>query len=79
MRVQVKLFATLVRHMPDAEAGMPFEVTLDRGATLCDLTDYLGLPRDQLKVAFVNGRARPLDWRLDHGDEVGLFPPIGGG
>jgi len=79
MRVRVKLFATLVRHMPDAESGMPFEVTLDHGATVCDLTDYLGLPHDQLKVAFVNGRARPLDWRLEQRDEVGLFPPIGGG
>lgn len=79
MRVQVKLFATLARHMSAAEPAMPFEVTLDHGATLSDLVNCLGLPRDQLRVAFVNGRARPSDWRLQQGDEVGLFPPIGGG
>jgi len=39
----------------------------------------LNLPREEVKVAFVNGRTRPLDWPLQPEDEVGIFPPIGGG
>jgi molybdopterin converting factor small subunit len=39
----------------------------------------LGLPDDVVRVVFVNGRARPRDWALSDGDELGIFPPIGGG
>jgi len=32
-----------------------------------------------VKVFFVNGRARPIDWDLEPGDEVGIFPLVAGG
>ena len=79
MEVRVKLFATLARHLADVKPGTPFEVALCSGATVEDLVEKLDLPRDQVKVVFVNGRARPMDWFLESGDEVGIFPPIGGG
>jgi molybdopterin converting factor small subunit len=79
MRVYVKLFATLRRYAPDAAAGIPFEVDLPEGATIADLIHHLNLPAEEVKVAFINARARPEDWRLEPGDEVGVFPPVGGG
>jgi len=80
MRVRVKLFATLRSSVVSGMApGTPFEAELCAGATLAELIDYLKLPREEVKVAFVNGRARPMDWSLREGDEVGIFPPIGGG
>ena len=79
MRVCVKLFATLGRYYGDARLGASFEVELPAGAAVGDLVRRLNLPRDQVKVTFVNGRARPTDWPLEPGDEVGIFPPIGGG
>jgi len=39
----------------------------------------LKLPREEVKLFFVKGRARPIDWPLESGDEVGIFPLIGGG
>jgi molybdopterin converting factor small subunit len=30
-------------------------------------------------VFFVNGRARPMDWRLEPDDDVGIFPLVAGG
>lgn len=79
MKIRVKLFATLTRHLPNAHSGTPLEVDLPKGTTLADLIKKLELPAAEIKVIFVNGRARPLDWQLNQGDEIGIFPPIGGG
>lgn len=79
MRVRVKLYATLGRQRPGVAPGYPFEVELGEGATIGDLLTQLGLEPAEAKVTFVNGRARPLDWTLQPDDEVGVFPPIGGG
>jgi len=79
MRVKVKLFATLVDYVPGVKSGVPFEVELHNGTTLSDLMNQLNLPQREVKVAFVNGRTQPLDFQLQNDDEVGVFPPIGGG
>lgn len=88
MKVSVKLFATLATSVSKAllaqypqgiRAGRPFEVELPPGSSLADLVAYLALPREQVKVVFVNARIQRLDYRLQSGDEVGIFPPIGGG
>jgi molybdopterin converting factor small subunit len=88
MKVSVKLFATLARsvsgtilaqHPQGIRAGQPFEVEMPEGSTLADLVTHLSLPSEQVKVVFVNARARQLAYRLRSGDEVGIFPPIGGG
>ena len=79
MRVKVKLFTQLVSYVPDAEAGVPFEVDLHKGATLADLINQLKLPLTEVKVTLVNGRAQPLKFPLKNNDEVGVFPLIGGG
>ncbi len=78
VRVHVKLYATLRRYVEGAQTGVPFDVDLD-GSTLSELYAALKLPAEEVKIAYVNGRARPEDWRLEAGDEVGIFPPIGGG
>lgn len=77
MRVQVRLFATLARHA--ADHGGVLELELPEGSTIGDLVSLLKLPPEELKVTFVNGRRRPLDYPLHVGDRVGMFPPIGGG
>jgi molybdopterin converting factor small subunit len=87
LKIYVKLFATLVQHAPQTvvaqQAGMRggqrFEWELPEDGTLTHLIEALALPRQEIKVAFVNGRARELDYRLRAGDEVGIFSPIGGG
>lgn len=79
MRLTVKLFATLDKFRPDAAGGKPFELQVHDGATVQEVIGMLGLPDDVVRVVFVNGRARPRDWTLSDGDELGIFPPIGGG
>jgi len=88
MKVHVKLFATLVRSVPQAllahhpqgiRSGIPIEVELAGGSTLADLLVYLRLPPEEVKLIFVNGRAQEEGYHLSDGDQVGIFPPVGGG
>jgi molybdopterin converting factor small subunit len=88
MKVYVKLYATLASSVSDAiqaqhpqkiRAGSRLEINLPERSTLIDLVTHLALPREQVKVTFVNAKAQDLDYRLQPGDEVGIFPPVGGG
>lgn len=77
--VQAKLFATLRRHYPDLAIGETMAVELPDEATVGQLLEELTLPEEQVKVVFVNGIIQKEDHSLSDGDEVGLFPPVGGG
>jgi molybdopterin synthase sulfur carrier subunit len=79
MRVLVRLYATLGRNHRVSDPSVPFQVELRQAARLTDLLERLGLTSEAVHIAFVNGRARSTDWQLQDGDEVGLFPPVGGG
>jgi sulfur-carrier protein len=79
MRIQVKLYASLARLHPTVRAGEPVEVHLLAGATVGDALAQLALPSELVKVVFVNGRVRATCWLLQEDDQVGVFPPVGGG
>jgi molybdopterin converting factor small subunit len=77
--VHVKLFATLRQYRPGLGIGEPFPVDLQDGASVRDLVRHLQLPEDQVRIVFVNATFQVLDHVLADGDEVGIFPPVGGG
>ena len=77
--VYAKLFAILRRHYPHLGIGEPMPVELPEGATVGDLVEHLRLPVDQVKVVFVNNVIREAEYPLADGDELGIFPPVGGG
>jgi molybdopterin converting factor small subunit len=79
MHVTVKLYATLRHYGPEARAGMPFEIELPAETTVEELIKQLNIPIKETRITFVNGIIQEPDWKLKDGDEVGLFPPIGGG
>jgi sulfur carrier protein ThiS len=84
MQVQVKLFASLARRGPERiqgeiRAGQPFPVELPAGGRVQDLLRHLALPDGEVKVVLVNARARTPDHALSDGDEVSIFPLVGGG
>jgi molybdopterin converting factor small subunit len=83
MQVKVKLFASLAKYaqhgQSDTLPGTPFLLELPAGATLADLALALHMPAEEVKIAFINAVTHPLETTLKDGDEVGFFPPIGGG
>ncbi|NJD59712.1 MAG: hypothetical protein C3F13_11965 [Anaerolineales bacterium] len=79
MVITIKLFASLSRFSPGGLPGTPFEVDIPPSTSLRQLADRLRIPAEEMKVAFVNGLICDLDRILQPGDEVGFFPPVGGG
>lgn len=73
--IQIKLFASLGRYMPDN--GEIF--LIDPGLTVRDLALGLGIPLESAKLIFVNGQKRDLSTTLSGGERVAIFPPVGGG
>ncbi len=79
MLVHIKLFATLSRFSEGGYAGAPFEFELPEDSTLQDLVKLLNIPAEEAKVTFINGTIQSMDWIIQPADEIGIFPPIGGG
>jgi molybdopterin converting factor small subunit len=77
--VYARLYATLRRLRPELGLGEALPVELEEGATVDRLVQELELPEDQVKVIFVNNLVRQGDYVLSDGDQLGIFPPVGGG
>jgi len=59
--------------------GEPLGITLDDKARLGNLFSELKIPKEEIKVALVNGKWEEESYLLEDGDRIGLFSPIGGG
>ena len=88
MKISLKLFATLADELPriasgslprGVSAGTPVEIDVPDQSTLSQLLEHLSIDKKGSLLLFVNGKVRRADYRLSPGDEVGIFPPIGGG
>ncbi len=74
MRISVKCYATLCGHNPpggilDVADGLTVEAVLP----------LLKLSGADIKLVFINSKNSALDSVLVDGDQVGLFPAVGGG
>ena len=74
MLISVKCYATLRGYQP--KGG---DLEMDEGLSVKSLLQSLGLPLEEVKVVFVNGRHASLEQELRHGDKVAAFPAVGGG
>lgn len=77
--IHVRLYATLAKYAGGSIMHEPIDLELSEGSTLDDIYKRLGIPPDEVKTAFVNSTMRQPDYVLCDGDEVGVFPPVGGG
>jgi len=73
--IKLKLFATLEKYSSDISD--PYPIT--SGVTAGELIDQLKIPRDKVKLIFINGVRSIFSNPLREGDRVGIFPPVGGG
>jgi len=78
-KVKAKVFATLRRYVPELGIGEAMEVEVSPGTSLEDLLAHLGVPYEEVRVVYVNNVCRDLNYRLVGGDQVGIFPAVGGG
>jgi len=75
IRIDLKLFVTLSQYHP-GDGGFH---EVEEGTTVAGMIRDLGIPKDTVKLIFINGKKAEPDREICHGDRVGLFPPVGGG
>jgi molybdopterin converting factor small subunit len=74
MHVTVKLFATLRQgRFNEEEREYPV------GTTIGYIIQALGISEKEAALIFVNGRHAKTGDKLQDGDTLAIFPPIGGG
>lgn len=79
MKVEVKLFASLRRFQSPEAQGGKVQVELEEGAIVQALLDSLGISGQEAEIILVNGLRTETDALLKEGDQVSLFPMLGGG
>ena len=79
MKIEVYLYATLSKCIPDGNNGPTHIVDVEEGTTVSDLLRQLGVPIQSAKLIFLDGIHSDLDAVLEEGNRLGVFPPVGGG
>ena len=79
MKVNIRVFATLRRYLPELGIGEPLTLDVPEGTTLDEIREQVGLPEEEVKVYMRNNRqARPEDTAED-GDRITFIPAVAGG
>jgi molybdopterin converting factor small subunit len=80
MRIELKLYASLARFMPDETGGSAAKtLEVGEGTTISELLEAMKVPVNAVKLIFLNGTHAKGDRVLKEGDRVGVFPPVAGG
>ena len=79
MKIEVRVFATLRKYVPELGVGEPKTAELPEGATFEDLREILGLPLEEIKVIMRNGLQTDMDEIIEDGDRIAYVPAVGGG
>lgn len=74
MRVTIKLFAFF------RESRFKIENRdLEKGTTVGNIVDVLGINREEIGVLMINSRHTTLETEVSENDILAIFPVIGGG
>jgi len=77
MKVNMKCFATLVNvGSCNFDDGTVYKLKEDQ--TVEDLISASGLPKEDIKIAFVNSKKVGFDAVLSEGDRIAFAPATGG-
>ena len=76
--ITLNLFGDHRRYQPPGETG-PVYVACRAGATIAELLQQLGIPRDEETAISLNGELGRVSDVLKDGDELVLFGPSEGG
>ena len=79
MKIEVRLFATLRKYLPELGIGEPKFIKLPEGTTFDELRQQLELPLDEVKVIMRNGIQTELEEIIQDKDRIAYIPAVGGG
>jgi molybdopterin synthase sulfur carrier subunit len=75
-RVTVNLYAGLREFIDGAQS---IDVELEPGVTIGQVIEQLGVPIEKTRIIFLNNRAAEPTTPINPGDQLSIFPAIGGG
>ncbi len=76
MKVNLKCFAVLSEgDVCDFTGSDQYEISEEE--TVKSLLDRLGMPKEEIKIIFLNNKIVDFDAVLHDGDQLGLAPPVG--
>ena len=75
-QVQVSLYAALREYVGRSPS---VDVEITSGQTIRQVLQQLHVPVEKARIIFLNYRAAGLDDPLLGGEQIGVFPAIGGG
>jgi len=78
MQIELRAYTGLEKYL-GVRFGEKLSVAIDATTTIGDLLLRYSIPPTEVLSALVNGSHKTLDYCLQNGDRVSLFPPIGGG
>ncbi len=79
MKVELRLFASLRQYLPGESKNNEGTTRFRDGITVNGVLEDLGIPRETVKIMFLNGTHATGDEVLREGDRLGIFPPVAGG
>jgi molybdopterin converting factor small subunit len=81
LQVEVRVFSGLEKLIPGARFGQPIKVDITEHFTVRMLLEHFNIPEKEVFIILVNGvnKGKGLNEELVAGDQVSLFPPVGGG
>jgi len=79
IKIDVRLYASLAKYLPEQPAGRACTLELPEGTTAKELLNKLGLPQKAVKLIFINSLHATEESVIQNGDRLGIFPPVAGG
>ena len=79
MSIEIRLFASMARYASHPLISTDGRMELPSPVPVGHIADALNIPRQEIKLIFLNGIHAQMDTEVKDGDRLGLFPPIGGG
>ena len=79
MEIEVLVFATLRRYIPELSIGESKLIEVSKDTTIAQVIKVVGLPEDEIKVIMRNHRHANLGDKVHHGDRIAFIPAVGGG
>jgi len=79
MTVTIKLSGLMTRYYKTSPKSRKATAVLKDGATVADLIDSYGIPREKVHLVVINKQRRELNDLLHEGDEVWALPLAHGG
>ncbi len=80
MTIELRLFASLRKHLPPGSPRGKCALELPDGITIGEVLARMDIPHASAQMVLVNGdHDRDFDRALRDGDVLSIFPPVAGG